>query len=136
MADGEDSDGGGESTSPGADLGSGGPRTRQNSGGLRVQGMSEKARGKQRARALSGISAASRGDNEREDETGSREGLGEGSQIHSQPQARGRSVTVIFANEGPEGGKVDVWVEEGESVGMVKDQVCVYYRILLLVILL
>lgn len=98
--------------------------------------MSEKARGKQRARALSGISAASRGDNEREDETGSREGLGEGSQIHSQPQARGRSVTVIFANEGPEGGKVDVWVEEGESVGMVKDQVCVYYRILLLVILL
>ncbi|BEI89271.1 uncharacterized protein CcaverHIS019_0206330 [Cutaneotrichosporon cavernicola] len=35
----------------------------------------------------------------------------------------GRPVTVIFSNEEDAGGHLEVWVEEGESVGKVKDKI-------------
>jgi hypothetical protein len=41
-------------------------------------------------------------------------------EVVDEPVQRGRGVTVIFSNE--EGG-LEIWVEEGESVGSVKDQV-------------
>jgi hypothetical protein len=49
---------------------------------------------------------------------GGKEGLG--------MSRTGRNVTVIFSNEsdsGGGGGNLEIWVEEGESVGSVKEQV-------------
>ena len=37
---------------------------------------------------------------------------------------KGRRVTIIFSNEGKEG-NLELWVEPGETVGSVKDQVSV-----------
>ncbi|ORY30538.1 hypothetical protein BCR39DRAFT_528610 [Naematelia encephala] len=54
-----------------------------------------------------------------------RSGGGKGEK-QKQKQRKGRHVTVIFANEGPstgEGGNLEIWVEDGESVGHVKDQI-------------
>lgn len=79
------------------------------------RGMSEKAKGKQRASV--GFEDVVDDSEQGADRATRRE------DAKAVPEAKGRSVTVIFANEGPEGGKVDVWVEEGESVGKVKDQV-------------
>lgn len=46
----------------------------------------------------------------------------------STPQGTGRPVNVIFSGEGAEGGgNLQIWIEEGQSVGSVKDQVCVAY---------
>lgn len=36
---------------------------------------------------------------------------------------RGCNVTIIFSNEESAGGNLDVWVDEDESVGSVKDKV-------------
>lgn len=43
---------------------------------------------------------------------------------------RGRHVTVIFSGEGDEAseGNLEIWVEDGESVGTVKEQVSVIYH--------
>jgi hypothetical protein len=39
-------------------------------------------------------------------------------------EMRGRHVTIIFSNEAEvAGGNLEVWVDEGETVGSVKDQV-------------
>jgi hypothetical protein len=39
---------------------------------------------------------------------------------------RGRRVTVIFSNEEKEG-NLELWIEPGETVGKVKDQVCGFW---------
>jgi hypothetical protein len=67
--------------------------------------QSDKAKGKQRA--------TSPPDEEPPTE-------GKGKQRAADP---GRPVTVIFSNEEDAGGHLEVWVEEGESVGKVKDKV-------------
>lgn len=39
-------------------------------------------------------------------------------------EMRGRHVTIIFSNEAEvAGGNLEIWVDEGETVGSVKDQV-------------
>lgn len=97
--------------------------------------MSEKARGKQRARTISNPDTTEghleghhaeykEGDGGYGSSAERNAGHSPSTHADKDEKRRGRSVTVIFANEGPEGGKVDVWVEEGESVGMVKDRVC------------
>jgi hypothetical protein len=88
--------------------------------------LSEKSRGKQRA-LLDEFPVHETGfedevDRERvEGEIAGGEELGDGT---SSGKGRGRAITIIFSNEDSGGGNLEVWVEEGESVGSVKDQVC------------
>jgi hypothetical protein len=84
--------------------------------------MSEKAKGKRRAVAADVDVEAGEGTGAEEGEARASKGTGKREAV-KEKEDLGRSVTIIFANEGPEGGKVDVWVEEGESVGKVKDKV-------------
>lgn len=76
--------------------------------------QSDKARGKQRA--LEGE------DDDREPSSSERRS--EKGKSRAAPSVDlGRPVTVIFSNEEDAGGNLEVWVEEGESVGKVKDKV-------------
>lgn len=68
--------------------------------------QSDKARGKQRAHSAP------------EDEAPLDKG-----KARAPPADQGRPVTVIFSNEEDAGGHLEVWVEEGESVGKVKDKI-------------
>lgn len=74
--------------------------------------QSDKARGKQRA---------VEGDDDEPLTSERRSDKGKGRA--EPPVDLGRPVTVIFSNEEDAGGHLEVWVEEGESVGKVKDKV-------------
>lgn len=74
--------------------------------------QSDKARGKQRAV-----------DDESDDDDASPSATGGKGKERAAPVDQGRPVTVIFSNESEAGGNLEVWVEDGESVGKVKDKV-------------
>lgn len=87
--------------------------------------MTEKAKGKQRAvePGLEAQHLLSDHDNEGESEGDGETGGGRGGQNASTKVVeRGRRVTVIFSNEDKEG-NLELWIEPGETVGKVKDQV-------------
>ena len=72
---------------------------------------SEKAKGKQRA-------SESDSEGDEQDAAIDTAGSGEVGKSH------GRHVTIVFANESEPGrGNLEMWVEQGESVGSVKEQV-------------
>lgn len=93
-----------------------GPLSAPPSGGASSFGMSEKSRGKQRARE-----GEEAGDNDRGDSAGFRADSSSG----KRRTTVGRHVTVIFSGDdgGGSEGNLDLWVEDGESVGAVKEQV-------------
>lgn len=78
--------------------------------------QSDKARGKQPA-----VDDAS--DDDEEEESPSGPSKGEKGKERAAAVDQGRPVTVIFSNESEAGGNLEVWVEDGESVGKVKDKV-------------
>ncbi len=76
---------------------------------------SEKAKGKQRALTIDPEPALESG-YDGDLDLGTSSSLGTG--------RTGRNVTIIFSNESESGGgNLELWVEEGESVGSVKEQV-------------
>lgn len=116
------------------------PRTRLSARRISSMGLSEKAKGKQRATDAeaaaadaTGPSSSSRFDEEdtfdapsphRSRSTGATRRDDDSNSAAGPPPRRGRCVTIIFSNESEvAGGNLEVWVEEGESVGKVKDQV-------------
>ena len=99
--------------------------------------MSEKVRGKQRA-PLDGLDVEAgpadyfdTGDDDESDrQTQNRAHVDKSGRRDSgaeksgrEDSGGGRHVTVVFSNESESGGgNLDLWVEDGESVGSVKDQ--------------
>ena len=82
--------------------------TRSKLGARRFTPTSEKAKGKQRADPFA------------DPDDDGRDGLPE----PATSNARGRGAIVIFTNEAEiSGGNLDVWIDEGESVGRLKDKV-------------
>jgi len=84
--------------------------------------MTEKAKGKQRAVEpdLEAQHLLADNDCDNDDEDGSDRDIKEVGR--TKVVERGRRVTVIFSNEEKEG-NLEVWIEPGETVGKVKDQV-------------
>lgn len=98
--------------------------------------LSEKAKGKRPVRgdSLNTVSSGSSGSIEEDDDfdaatirAGSTETVYAGGQVRAK-QRKGRNVTVMFANAGEgEGGNLELWVEDGENVASVKDQVSIHH---------
>jgi hypothetical protein len=82
--------------------------TRSRLGARRYTPTSEKAKGKQRADPFEPI-----------------DDIAEGRPPRARPStSRGRGAIVIFTNEAEvSGGNLEVWIDEGESVGRLKDKV-------------
>lgn len=88
--------------------------------------LTEKAKGKQRATEtdrdidLEAQNLTSE-PNEIDQGDATSSGKTEGEKV-KEVEVRGRRITIIFSNEGKEG-NLELWVEPGETVGSVKDQV-------------
>lgn len=80
--------------------------------------LTDKARGKQRA-VDTDVEAQHPLTDPRDDEA---EPISTGEREKRVKVDKGRRVTIIFSNEGKEG-NLELWVEPGETVGSVKDQV-------------
>lgn len=79
--------------------------------------MTDKAKGKQRAVEPDLEAQHLLSDNEDDDDEHD-----EATKIKVKAVEKGRRITIIFSNEGKEG-NLELWVEPGETVGKVKDQV-------------
>ncbi|RSH90943.1 hypothetical protein EHS25_010119 [Saitozyma podzolica] len=119
--------------SSGTGTGTGPPPSRTRLSGRRLPGLaiSERARGKQRAFQFAQREhRALRPD---DDDAPNREGLEDDDELKrrdkgrgktKKKEMRGRHVTIIFSNEAEvAGGNLEIWVDEGETVGSVKDQI-------------
>ncbi|WRT67947.1 uncharacterized protein IL334_004921 [Kwoniella shivajii] len=87
-----------------------------------------KGKGKGKAREddiESGITSVYNDNNEEEQEEQEQEEEDDGIKLKRKVEKRGRHVTIIFSNESDltGGGNLDCWVEDGENVGSVKDQI-------------
>jgi len=94
-----------------------------NGAGTGTDGRSDKAKGKQRAVDVSDDEAngtgGGSGSGSASGSGGSPKGKAKDSDAEK-PEERGRAVTVIFSDDT---GNLEVWVEDGESVGHVKEKV-------------
>ena len=82
---------------------------------LPLPNLSDKAKGKRRATDP---------DDHQNDDEDRTSGKGK-SKVEPVEEERGRSITFRFTGEAVDSGDLDVWVDAGESVGRVKDKVCV-----------
>ncbi|ORX37232.1 hypothetical protein BD324DRAFT_650838 [Kockovaella imperatae] len=101
------------------------PKSRLNA--RKTSGLSEKSKGKQRAVNASEEDGGGKGAGETDDldNIARYEAAAPGS-THDTTKARspGRHVTVVFSNESESGGgNLELWIEDGESVGSVKEQI-------------
>lgn len=106
-----------------------GYRGDQSASSTERNGLSEKALGKRPARGPVSDSRPSAIDADQEERGGPEAiGLGistgKGKGKGKAKVVKGRNVTVMFANAGDgEGGNLELWIEDGENVAHVKDQV-------------
>jgi hypothetical protein len=81
--------------------------------------LSEKAKGKRPVRGDPAKDGSSIDPNENEDD----ESLLD-TATKTAREKRGRNITIMFANAGEgDGGNLELWVEDGENIANVKDQV-------------